>query len=150
MDNLILSYSSVKVGGSYIDFTAPDFEGNPVKLSEQIEGKVALIDFWTSWCGPCRRNSISMIPVYEEYKNKGFTVVGVARERELSLAIKAVEKDGYPWLNLIELGDAGKIWEKYGIGNSGGSTFLVDKDGKIIAIRPTAQEVKAILDELLK
>ena len=91
-----------------------------------------------------------MIPVYEEYKNKGFTVVGVARERELSLAIKAVEKDGYPWLNLIELGDAGKIWEKYGIGNSGGSTFLVDKDGKIIAIRPTAQEVKAILDELLK
>lgn len=150
MGNLILSYSSVKVGGSYIDFTAPDFKGKSVKLSEQIKGKVALIDLWASWCGPCRRSAKSMIPVYEEYKNKGFTVVGIARERELSSGINAATKDGYPWLNLIELEDAGKIWEKYGLGNSGGSSFLVDKDGKILAIHPTAEEVKAKLDELLK
>ncbi len=150
MNNLILGYSSVKVGGSYIDFTAPDFNGNSVTLSDQIKGKVALIDLWASWCGPCRRSAISMIPVYEEYKNKGFTVVGIARERELSVGVNASKKDGYPWLNLIELEDAGKIWEKYGLGNSGGSSFLVDKDGKILAIHPTAEEVKAKLEELLK
>lgn len=150
MSNFILSYSSVKVGGSFIDFTAPDFSGDSVRLSEQIKGKVALIDLWASWCGPCRSSAKSMIPVYEEYKNKGFTVIGIARERELSAGINAAQKDGYPWLNLVELEDAGKIWEKYGLGNSGGGSFLVDQNGKILAIRPTAEEVKAKLDELLK
>jgi thiol-disulfide isomerase/thioredoxin len=150
MNNLILSYSAVKIGGSYIDFTAPDFSGNTVTLSEQIKGKVALIDLWASWCGPCRGSAMSMIPVYEAYKNKGFTIVGIARERELSAGINAAKKDGYLWLNLIEIQDAGKIWEKYGLGNSGGSSFLVNKEGKIISIHPTAEEVKAKLDELLK
>ena len=147
---IITSYSSVKVGGSFIDFKAPDFSGNSVRLSEQIKGKVALIDFWASWCGPCRRNSMSMIPVYEEYKDKGFTVVGIARERELTAAVFAAKKDNYPWLNLIEIEDAGKLWEKYGLGNSGGGSFLVDKSGNILAIAPSAEEVKKILDKILK
>ena len=150
MANIIKSYSAVKVGGSFIDFTAPDFSGNPVRLSEQIKGKVALIELWASWCGPCRRSARSMIPVYEAYKDKGFTVVGIARERELSAGINAAKRDKYPWLNLIELEDAGKIWEKYGLGNSGGGSFLVDKDGTILAISPGAEEVKKTLDRLLK
>lgn len=109
MSNLIMSYSSIKIGGSFIDFTAPDFSGDSVRLSEQIKGKVALIELWASWCGPCRRSAKSMIAVYEAFKDKGFTVVGIARERELSAGINAAIKDGYPWLNLIELEDAGKI-----------------------------------------
>jgi len=146
----IIASMNVKVGGSYIDFTAPDLEGNMVKLSDQIKGKVALIDLWASWCGPCRRLSSSMIPVYEAFKDKGFTVVGIARENNNTDAMKkAIEQDKYPWLNLVELNDKGYIWEMYGAGNSGGCTYLVDKDGKILAIHPSAEEVTKILKDLL-
>lgn len=145
---LWIASREIKVGGKFIDFTAPDLEGLHHTLSKEIEGKVALIDLWASWCGPCRRSSISMIPVYEAYKDKGFTIVGVARERRAEDMKTAIAKDKYPWLNLIELNDAGKIWEKYGVGNAGGGTFLVDKEGKILLIQPTAEEVKACLDKL--
>lgn len=146
----VLASLGVKVGGSYIDFTAPDLEGKPVKLSDQIKGKIALIDLWASWCGPCRRTSASMIPVYEAYKEKGFTIVGVARERGNTRAMKnAIEKDGYPWLNLVELDDAGNIWSTYGVSNGGGGTFLVDTDGTILAVHPSAAEVTKILAEKL-
>lgn len=140
---------SVKVGGHYIDFTAPDLAGNDHTLSEKIEGKVALIDFWASWCGPCRRLSKSMIPVYEKYKDRGFTIVGVARERDAEAMRKAVERDKYPWLNLIELNDRIKLWIQYGI-LGGGSTFLVDRDGTILAIDPKPEKLEAILKEKLK
>jgi len=143
---LSISGNAIKEGGKYIDFTAPDASGKTFVLSEQIAGKVALIDLWASWCGPCRSKSISMIPVYEKYKDKGFTVVGVAREKSVADMVRAAKQDGYPWLTLVELNDQAKIWQKYGIGNFGGSTFLVDKSGTILAVNPTAEQVIAILE----
>ena len=65
-------------------------------------GKVALIDLWASWCGPCRTTSKQLIPIYEKYKDRGFTVIGVAREQNSDIRMReAIRKDGYPWLNLI-------------------------------------------------
>ena len=139
---------SVKAGGRYVNFTAPDLDGNYHKVSEEIKGKVALIDFWASWCGPCRRHSRSLIPVYEKYKDRGFTIVGVARERDAEAMRKAIGRDKYPWLNLIELNDRIKLWNQYGI-RGGGGTFLVDRNGIILAVDPTAEEVDAILCEVL-
>ncbi|MBQ8221717.1 MAG: AhpC/TSA family protein [Bacteroidaceae bacterium] len=139
----------IKVGNRYIDFTAPALDGTLHTLSKEIGGKIALIDLWASWCGSCRRTSKSMIPLYEKYKERGFTVVGVARESKREDMERALARDGYPWLNLLELQDEHKIWEKYGVSRAGGITVLVDRDGTILAIHPTAEEVERILQEKL-
>jgi peroxiredoxin len=139
----------IKVGNRYIDFTAPALDGTLHTLSKEIGGKIALIDLWASWCGSCRRTSKSMIPLYEKYKERGFTVVGVARESKREDMERALARDGYPWLNLLELHDEHKIWEKYGVSRAGGITVLVDRDGTILAIHPTAEEVERILQEKL-
>ena len=143
-----VSSMDVRVGSRVIDFTLPDLNGENHTLSKEIEGKIAIIDFWASWCGPCRRQSMSFIPLYNKYKDKGFTVVGVASELESEDMRLAVEKDGYPWLNLLALRGVDNIWERYGI-RGAGEVFLVDKDGTILAIGATAEEVERILAEKL-
>lgn len=135
-------------GKKYTDFSAPDLEGNIVKISDRIGGKVAIIDLWASWCGSCRRHSKEFIPFYEKYHDKGFEIIGVAREKSSTEAmVKAIKRDGYPWLNLVELDDVNSIWKKYHTGNGGGKIVMVDKDGTILAVNPSAEEVEKILIE---
>ena len=147
---MFIDNNQPKTGNRFIDFSAPDLNGNMVQLSEQIRGKVALIDLWASWCGPCRTTSKQLIPIYEKYKDRGFTVIGVAREENSDIRMReAIRKDGYPWLNLIELNDVQQIWSKYRIPNAAGGTFLVNAQGIILAVNPTAEEVERILQKEL-
>jgi thiol-disulfide isomerase/thioredoxin len=141
-----INASSVKVGNSYFDVSAIGPDGKTVKLSELTKGKVTLIHLWASWCGPCRKHGIEMIPVYEKYKDKGFTVVGIARERNKNAMLTAIDKDKYPWINLLELNDQQRIWSKFGISNGGGGDFLVDEKGVFLSISATPDEVKKILE----
>jgi len=137
-------------GAKYLDVTATDLEGKPVNVNAYILGKIALVDLWASWCGPCRRNSIQMIPVYEKYKEKGFTVIGIAREQGSVAAMEeAIRKDGYPWVNLVELNDRNGIWMRHNLNNVAGGTFLIDRDGTILAVSPNADEVERILQTKL-
>jgi len=137
--------SSLKSGVPFIDFTAVDMNGNPVKLSERIIGKATVLHLWASWCGPCRQKGKELIPVYEEFRDKGFVVIGVAREKSISTAEAATKLDKYPWENLVELNDTEQIWAKYGIGNTAGSDFLIDKKGNIVAVAPSIEEIRNFL-----
>lgn len=147
---LIDGFHTVKPGGHYVEFEAPDLKGNLVHISDVIKGRVAVLDLWASWCHPCRKKAIAMIPVYEEYKDKGFVVVGVAREFKNTKNLElALEKDGYPWLQLLELNDSRQIWTRYMLGNAGGGVFLIDRDGTILAVNPTAEQIREVLKEKL-
>ncbi|MDH8701203.1 peroxiredoxin [Dysgonomonadaceae bacterium PH5-43] len=146
----LISSKDIKEGNKFIDFSCVGFDGNDYTLSKEIANKVALLDLWASWCGPCRRKSKEMIAVYNDFKDKGFTVVGVARERRKEDGENAIKRDGYTWLNLLELNDKNEIWHKYGVGNSGGATFLIDTDGTILKVNPSADEVREILNEKTK
>ncbi|KAA6338179.1 Thiol-disulfide oxidoreductase ResA [termite gut metagenome] len=148
---LVASYinaSTVRVGNSCVDVTVADLDGKEVQLSELIQGKVALIHLWASWCGPCRKHGKEMIPVYEKYKDKGFTVIGIARERDKGAMLAALDIDKYPWANFLELNDKHGIWTKFGIGNAGGGEFLVDDKGIFLSINATSDEVQTILETI--
>jgi len=138
----------VKAGIPFIDFSAVDMGGKSVKLSERIAGKPAVLHLWASWCGPCRSKGKELISVYEEFHDKGFVVIGVARERDnFSAAEAAIKLDKYPWENLVELNDTEKVWVKYGIGNAGGSEFLIDEKGTIVAVAPSIDEIRDFLQK---
>ncbi len=137
-------------GNEYIDFSAQTIEGETLSVSELIEGEVTLLDFWASWCSPCRTRSKSIIPLYQQYNEKGFDVIGVAREFNNTDAFEiAMETDGYPWISLIDLDDKHNVWSKYNITGSG-AMFLVDSEGVILAVNPDAEEVEKILSERLR
>lgn len=140
----------IKVGGQFIDFSLPDLKGTTQTLSELIKGQVAIIDLWATWCGPCIRHSRELVPLYNEYHDKGFTIVGVAAEHNDTEAMEkrlAIEK--WPWVNLVELDHQNNIWHKYGASFGGGRIIMVDRKGDILAINPSASEVAEHLKRLL-
>ena len=136
-------------GKPYIDYMVRNTDGKLVPISTLIQGKVALIDLWASWCGPCRRHSIAMIPVYEKYKDKGFTVIAIARERNRQAMENAAKKDGYPWPSLLELNDENQVWRKNGAGNAGGAMYLIDRDGTILSTSTDAKELEPLIKKAL-
>jgi thiol-disulfide isomerase/thioredoxin len=139
--------TNMKVDGNYVDFTAKDSIGNSIILSNLItKNKLILIDLWSPWCGPCIRGSQKNVPIYEEFKDSGFAIIGVVGGIKNQVQfLNAIKKHDYPWTQLSEINDENKIWEKYNISYSGGSKFLVDNTGKIIAINPEPEEIKKLI-----
>lgn len=122
----------VEVGADAPDFVMNNEDGKPVKLSD-FKGKVLLVDFWASWCGPCRRENPHVVKIYEKYKDMGFEVLGVSLDKKKDPWLKAIAKDKLTWAHVSDL----KGWKNeaaamYGV-RSIPHTVLLDKDGKIIA-----------------
>jgi thiol-disulfide isomerase/thioredoxin len=146
-NEIIWRIANMRPGGDFFDFILPDLDGKEFMLSKEIEGKYAFIDIWAPWCGPCISKSREMKPLFEEYKDKGFTVIGVASKYlELSDVKKLLEKEIYPWITLIDKPEIdSRINEHYGIEMAGGACILVDKKGKIVLYNPSVEDVRRIL-----
>lgn len=141
--------TQLKPGFRYIDYIVPDGRGNEVMLSSLYKGKLIYIDLWASWCGSCRRHAKSLIPLYNKYKDRGFQIISFARESRKGAMEEAEERDGYPWKSQVELNDRHQIWLRNGLGNAGGGGYLIDNNGTILAVYPSADELEAILKRRL-
>src|SRR5690606_33088501 len=115
----------VVVGMKAIDFSMKDTYDNIVNLS-YFNGKYVLLDFWASWCGPCREEHPNLISIYENYKNKDFTILSVSIDTDKEKWIKAIDKDKLTWTQVSDLsGNKGEVYLKYGI-TSIPANFLID------------------------
>lgn len=137
----------VSIGKKAPDFTMNDPQGNPVTLSD-MQGSVVLIDFWASWCGPCRRENPNVVSAYNKYNSQGFDIIGVSLDRDASSWEKAISDDKLTWKHVSDL----QYWnnavsKKYGI-ISIPSNLLINKEGIIIAKDLTGEDLIKKLDEV--
>ena len=140
----------VAVGKDFIDFTMKNPKGEYVSLSDYVgKDKYVFIDFWASWCGPCRDEMPNVVNAYNKYKYKGFEIVGVSLDKDEDKWIKGIKDLNMTWPQMSDL----KLWESEVVGlyaiQSIPHTVLLDKDGKIIAKNLRGEELDAKLAELL-
>lgn len=136
------------VGAVAPDFTLNTPEGTPLTLSS-LRGKIVLLDFWASWCAPCRKENPNVVAAYAKYKDKGFDILGVSLDREKGAWVKAIADDQLTWHHVSDL----KFWQneaavKYGVQQIPLS-LLIDKDGKIIAKNLRGEELEKKLAQLM-
>ena len=132
---------------------APDFEetkpdGSTMKLSD-LRGKVVLLDFWASWCGPCRRENPAVVKLYEQYKDLGFTIMSVSLDKSKDKWIAAIEKDNLTWPNHVSDLNfwQSKAAQLYGV-NSIPFTVLIDAEGKVIKTKLRAHDLAIELERI--
>lgn len=147
LDQMLKMSASFITGNEAPDFSMDNPEGKSVKLSD-FRGKVLLIDFWASWCGPCRRENPHVVELYHKYHPKGFDILGVSLDKAREPWLKAIETDGLIWNHVSDLkGWANSAAQLYGV-SSIPHTVLLDKEGKIIARNLRGPALDAKLAEI--
>ena len=136
---------------SVISFTMAGMDGNMVDVKQVFaKSRITIVDFWASWCPPCRADMPNLVAAYKQYKSKGFEIVGISLDSKADAWAKGVQDLGITWTQLSDL----QGWKNagaalYGV-NSIPHTILVDKDGTILCKQLHGKEIAAKLEEILK
>jgi peroxiredoxin len=149
IDKTIASSTFGQIGTVLPDFTQNDVNGKPFTLSS-LKGKYVLVDFWASWCGPCRAENPNIVKAFNKFKSKKFTVLGVSLDQDKPKWLEAIKKDGLAWSHVSDL----KYWNnavaaQFGI-QSIPASFLIDPAGKIIARDLRGADLDKFLETTLK
>lgn len=138
----------IKIGRPFADFAQKNLQGKTVKLSD-YRGKVVLLDFWASWCVPCRADNPRLVAAYQEFHEKGFEILGVSLDTRKESLQEAVIKDKLPWVSVSDYnGDKNRAALIYGV-SAIPDNFLIDKNGNIVARGLRGEKLKEKLKELL-
>lgn len=142
--------AQLKKGQAAPEIRLPGLADSAIALSS-LKGKVVLLDFWASWCGPCRQNSPNLVKLYKRYHDAGFEIFSVSIDRDKNAWKRAIEQDKLdPWVHVVDLA----AWNAqstldYGI-EAIPATFLIDKDGVIKAVNKDGRELDYEIGRLVK
>lgn len=141
---------SIGIGKIAPDFSAPDTAGNTVALKD-FRGKYVLIDFWASWCGPCRAENPHVVAAYEKYKNKNFTILAISLDKAdgKDAWLKAIRQDKLAWTHISELRHWNSAIAKQYFVRGIPQNFLIGPDGKILASNLRGAKLAATLEQIL-
>jgi thiol-disulfide isomerase/thioredoxin len=149
MKDKLEKMKAVAVGKPYTDFGLMTPEGELLKISDVHQGNVLLIDFWASWCGPCRRANPELVEIYRDYNPQGFDILGVSLDRDSASWVKAIADDQLTWSHISDL----KFWDSEGAAIYGVSAIphavLIDREGFIAAKNLSGNELRATIESLL-
>lgn len=149
IETIIKNANAVTVGKKAPEFSAPSPEGTTIHLQESL-GKVTIIDFWASWCGPCRVENPNLVALYNKWKDKGLAIIGVSLDKTADKWKEAIVKDGLTWTQVSNL----KFWNdpiavQYNV-KSIPATFILDENGVIIATDLRGKELEEKIATLLQ
>ena len=137
------------IGTVIPDFEQNDVNGNPVNI-KSFRGKYVLVDFWASWCGPCRGENPNVVSAFKKYSSKNFTVLGVSLDKTKDPWLQAIANDGLTWTHVSDLkGWTNAVAQKFGI-NSIPQNFLIDPNGVIIGRNLRGPDLESKLESVLK